>query len=212
MRRALAVTGSLVFTAALVLSGCSSSDDATSAAASVSASPSPTVPASVVWAGEVCVARDGVSTAVSALGRNLSYDVASDRSALEQIDRQLRLQVIALGNAADQLVKALQAVPVDFQAANDLVTTVTKARTDLAESLDAARSHLDAMVSSDNLLAGAAEAAQAVIAAKAAFEAGQALVGSVTDAVSGASGELREAFDAAPQCQGAPASASASAS
>ena len=211
MRPARAV-GPFVVVLALALAGCSSGDDASSSAAATSASPSPTpTPASVVWAGEVCVARDGLGTAVSAFGRNLSYDVTSDRSALEQIDRQLRLQVVALGNAADQLVTALQGVPVDFQAANDLVTTVTKARTDLGESLDAARSHLDAMVSSDSILAGAAEAAQALVAAKAAFAAGQALVGATTDAVSGATGELGEAFDAAPQCQDADTEASASA-
>ena len=155
----------------------------------------------MVWAGEVCVARDGLSTAVSALGRNLSYDVTSDRSALEQIDRQLRLQVVALGNAADNLATALQGVPVDFQAASDLVTTVAKAKTDMTESLAAAKSSLDQMVASDNLLTGAAEAAKALVAAKAAFEAGQAMVTALTDAASGANAELKEAFDAAPQCQ-----------
>ncbi|MFN8170595.1 MAG: hypothetical protein U0R65_01870 [Candidatus Nanopelagicales bacterium] len=202
--RARVVAGAamaVLLACSLALSGCSS-DDASSTAASTSASPSPTpTPSSVVWAGEVCVARDGLSTAVSALGRNLNYDVTSDRSALEQIDRQLRLQVVALGNAADNLATALQGVPVDFQAASDLVTTVTKAKTDMTESLAAAKSSLDQMVASDNLLTGAAEAAKALVAAKAAFEAGQAMVTALTDAASGANAELKEAFDAAPQCQ-----------
>ena len=81
-----------------------------------------------MWAGEVCVARDGLTAAVGALGRNLSYDVTSDRSALEQIDRQLRIQVLAVADNADRLGQALAGVPVDFEAANDLVVSVTKAK------------------------------------------------------------------------------------
>lgn len=204
--------GALLVVGSLALVGCSSSSDASSVSAT-SASPSPTpTPSSVVWAGDVCVARDGLNTAVSALGRNLSYDVTSDRSALEQIDRQLRLQVIALGNAANNLATALKAVPVDFAAANDLVTTVTKAKTDMTESLDATKSHLDQMMSSDNILSGVAEAGQALVAAKATFEAGQAMVTTMADAVSGANGELKEAFDAAPECQSSDAQASPAAS
>lgn len=201
----------LVLGAALVLAGCSSSDDAGGATpTSASPSPSPT-PSSVLWANDVCVARDGVGTALSALGHNLSYDVTSDRSALEQIDRQLRLQVIALGNAADNLASALTAVPVDFQAANDLVATVTKARTDLGEAVTATQENLDAMLSADSIVNGVAAAGRALVSAKAAFAAGQAIVGAVTDAVGGANTELRAAFDAAPACEGTPApSASAS--
>lgn len=198
MRRALAA---LALASITVLAGCSSTPagvDATSA----SASPTPTpTPAPVLWANDVCIARDGVMTSVSALGRNLSYDVTSDRSALEQIDRQVRLQVVALGNAADRLGTALQAVPVDFQAANDLVVTVTKAKADLEESLAATQQHLDAMMAADSIVTGVSEATQALVSARAAFAAGQALVDTSTDAISGANSELRGAFDAAPACQ-----------
>lgn len=201
MRTARAVAA-LALGSVLVLAGCSSSTDAgSSAAPSPSPTPTPT-PSSVLWANDVCVARDGLGTAVSALGRNLSYDTASSRSALEQIDRQLRLQVVALGHAADTLGSALTDVPVDFQAANDLAVTVTKTKADLGEAVAATQQHLDAMLASDSLVSGIGEAAQAVVAAKAAFAAGQALVGAVTDAASGANTELRAAFDAAPACQG----------
>lgn len=199
-RRVVAVAAAAIV--ALSLAACGS-DDASSAPSSAAApSPTPTpTPASVVWAGSVCVERDNLAAAVSALGRNLSYDITSDRSALEQIDRQLRIQVLSVGNAANQLVSALQGVPVDFQAANDLVVSVTKAKDDAQEALDAVTTSLDAMVNADSILTAVAEGGKALVGAKAAFEAGSALVGVATDATTTATGELKEAFDAAPQCQ-----------
>lgn len=193
---------------ATLLAGCSSGgeDAATGSAATSAPAPSPTptpTPAPVVWAGQVCVERQNVKAAVAALGRNLSYDVGSERSALDQIDRQVRLQVLAVGDALNGLGAAIADVPVDFVAANDFVVTATKAKDDTAQALDATRGHLDAMVNSSNVLTGVAEAGQALVAGKAAFEAGQALVGVVTDGASTTNAELQAAFDAAPQCQGA---------
>jgi hypothetical protein len=185
-----------------LLVACGSSDEEAAAPASTAASPTPTpTPSAVIWAGEVCVARDNLNAAVSALGRNLSYDITSDRSALEQIDRQLRIQVLAVGDAANDLGTTLVGVPADLQEANDFVVNATKAKADADEAVAAVKSDLDDMVNADNILDGVASAGSAVIGAKAAFEAGQALVTQVTDLVSAKSGELSEAFDAAPQCQ-----------
>lgn len=201
MRRLAAVVAAVALSLA-PLAGCSSGDVG-SASGSAAASPSPTptpTPTEVVWAGEVCVARDNVSAAVSALGRNLSYDVTSDRSALEQIDRQLRVQILSVGDALNKLGEALSGVPVDFAAANDLVVNVTKAKTDATEAIDQVKASLDAMLAADNILAGVAEAGTALVAAKAAFEAGQALLTVLSDATSSANDELQAAFDAAPEC------------
>ena len=199
MRRGVALTATALLGLA-VLAGCGS-DDASSASSSPAApSPTPT-PAPVVWADGVCAARDNLNAAVSALGRNLSYDVTSDRSALEQIDRQLRIQVLSVANAAGEVQTAVAAVPVDFQAANDLVVVVDKARTDTTEAVDQVKASLDAMVNAENIVTGVAEAGKALVAGKAAFVAGQALVSSVTDAASTANDEVRAAFDAAPGCQ-----------
>jgi hypothetical protein len=199
VRRGVALTATALLGLA-ILAGCGS-DDASSAASSPAApSPTPT-PAPVVWADGVCAARDNLNAAVSALGRNLSYDVTSDRSALEQIDRQLRIQVLSVANAAGEVQTAVAAVPVDFQAANDLVVVVDKARTDTTEAVDQVKASLDAMVNADNIVIGVAEAGKALVAGKAAFVAGQALVSSVTDAASTANDEVRAAFDAAPGCQ-----------
>ena len=57
------------------------------------------------------------------------------------------------------------------------------------------------MVNAENIVTGVAEAGKALVAGKAAFVAGQALVSSVTDAASTANDEVRAAFDAAPGCQ-----------
>jgi hypothetical protein len=196
------IVGAVLLATVVLATGCSSAEEAGQASPTPSPTPTPT-PASVVWAGEVCVARDNLTAAVGALGRNLSYDVTSDRSALEQIDRQLRVQVLSVADAANGVGTALTAAPVDFVAANDLVVSVTKVKDDAAEAVDAATASLDAMMSADDILTGVAEAGKALVAAKAAFEAGQALVTTVADATSTATGELQEAFDAAPQCQDA---------
>lgn len=202
-RRGLIV--SLAMASALLLAACASEAESEASSSTPSPSPTPTpTPSSVVWAGEVCVERDNLSAAVSALGRNLSYDITSDRSALEQIDRQLRVQILSVGNAANGLVTALQGVPVDFQAANDLVVSVTKAKNDTQEALDAVVTSLDAMVNADSILTGVAEGGRALVSAKAAFEAGSALVSVASDATRTATGDLKEAFDAAPQCQDEP--------
>jgi hypothetical protein len=116
--------------ASVLLTACSSSDGAASSS-TPSPSPTPTpTPSSVIWAGEVCVQFADVKASVGALGRNLSYDVTSDRSALDQIDRQLRVQVLSVADSADRLNTALQGVPVDFVAANDMVNSLTKTSAD----------------------------------------------------------------------------------
>ncbi len=189
----------------VLLSACGSADEETTAAGSpnVSASPSSTpTPAPVIWAGEVCVARDNLGAAVGALGRNLSYDITSDRSALEQIDRQLRMQVLSVGDALNTLGETLTGVPADFQEANDFVATTTKIKQDTEEAIAATQANLDAMVNADNVVGGVAAAGQALVSAKAAFEAGTALVSEVTGAISDKGSELSAAFDAAPACQG----------
>jgi hypothetical protein len=193
-----------------VLAGCSSSSEPAASSPSPSPTPTPT-PSSVVWAGQVCVERDNLLAAVGALGRNLSYDVTSDRSAIEQMDTQLRLQALSVANAANQLGTALAAVPVDFKAANDLVVSATKAKQDTTDAVDQVKTSIDAAVNADSVLAGVAEAGKALVAAKAAFEAGKALVSTVTDATSSTNAQLQEAFDAAPQCQASASSAGSSA-
>jgi hypothetical protein len=188
--------------ALLALTACGGSDASTASPSSASPTPTPTpTPESVIWAGAVCEAGDNVKLAVGALGHNLSYDVSSSRSAIEQIDRQLRLQVLSVADAADRMGTAVKAVPVDFTAGTDLANTLAKSGADTKAAVSEVTARLDAAMAADNIVAGAAQAGAAVVAAKAAFEAGQAFVGAITDATSTTNAELRKAFDAAPQCQ-----------
>lgn len=169
---------------------------------STSSTPSPTpTPASVLWADDVCVQRDNVKASVSSLGRNLSYDVTADRSALEQIDRQLRLQALAVADATDRLLTTLSGVPVDFVAANDFVEAVTKSGTDARDAATEVSSRLENAMNAGTVIEAGVEMTAAVVAAKAAFEAGQVFVSTLSDATSSANGELQDAFAAAPACQ-----------
>lgn len=163
-------------------------------------SPTPT-PAAVLWAGQLCTSMDRVKGSVSSLGRNLSYDVTADRSALEQIQRQLTVQMLAVGDATQRLLTTLTAVPADFTAAAELVDTLTKAGGDTQAAVSAVQGHLSAATSAGDVLTAVSEVGQAVIAAAAAFEAGQAFVGAIGSATSDANAQLREAMDSAPQCQ-----------
>ena len=133
----------------------------------------------------------------------------ADASALDQINAQVSAQATAVSDALVALTTTLGAVPVDFTAASQLATSAMKAKEDTAGAIDATRQHLDAMVNAGNLVTGAAEAAQALTAGKAAYEAGSTLVGLLADAASGKNKELQAAFDAAPQCGGTPATTSA---
>jgi hypothetical protein len=207
MRKASLGAAALAFV--ILLAGCGSSGDATGTSASATPTPTPT-PSSIVWAGDVCLAFDDVKKAVGALGHNLSYDVTADKSALEQIDRQLRLQVLSLGDSADRLQATLREVPVDFAAANDMVVTLTKSSGDTKDAVGQVTAHLDAAVNADSIVTAVGEAGQAIVAGKAAYEAGKAFVQGITDATSTASGELKDAFDAAPACRAPSGSPTAS--
>jgi hypothetical protein len=70
--------------------------------------------------------------------------------------------------------------------------------------------HLEAAGSSDSIVTTVAEIGQALIAAKAAFDAGTAVVSAISETTSAATGDLRTAFDAAPQCSSGSGSPTAS--
>lgn len=207
-RRARALAAALTV-ATLALTGCSSSSSEGTSATAAEPTPTPT-PTSVIWAGQVCTDFDNVKAGVSALGRNLNYDVTSDRSALDQIDRQLRIQVLAIADGVDRLLQTLTQVPADFGAAAQFANDVTKSGTDAKAAAQEVLARLDAAKSADNVIAAGKEILAALVAAKAAFQAGQTFVTTITDATSSANSELREAFDAAPECQDATASPSVS--
>ena len=198
----------LLFTVA----ACSSDDEVSGAEGSASAG-SPSAPAEsspaapsleeqqIEWAGRVCISRDRLTEQVTSLGQNLEFDLGLDASVLDQLDRQLRLQVLRVGSAASDLGTVLVTAPVDPADANDWLLSFTEAQEDLQSAVDTTTGHLDAMTSADGLADGLSEGLAAVTAGVAAFEAGKALVSTAQDTYEQAREEFAPAFAAAPQCQ-----------
>lgn len=156
----------------------------------------------VAWAGDVCVARDRLTESVTSLGQNLEFDLGLDASLLDQLDRQLRLQVLGVASAANDLGTVLVTVPVDPVDANDWLVSFTAAQEELQGAVDTTTGHLDAMTSADGLADGLTEGLAAVSAGVEAFEAGKALLTTAQDTYEQAQEEFAPAFAAAPQCQG----------
>ena len=208
MNMRVRVGAALLACSAGLLVGCSSS---TTADTAPTPTPTPTpTPSSVVWAGDVCVAFDRVKTSVGALGHNLTIKTSADASVVDQVSKQLRIQVLAVADAADALQSTLREVPVDFVAANDMVVSLTDPSQKTKSAISDVTTHLDAAGSASNVVAAAGEVGQAISAAGTAFEAGKQLVSAIGDSTTKASGELKKAFAAAPACQSLGASASAS--
>lgn len=157
----------------------------------------------VEWAGRVCVARDRLTESVTSLGQNLEFDLGLDASVLDQLDRQLRLQVLGVASAANDLGTVLVTVPVDPVDANDWLVSFTEGQEELQAAVDTTTGHLDAMTSADGLADGLSEGLAAVSAGVEAFEAGKALLETAQDTYDQAREEFAPAFAAAPQCQGA---------
>ena len=186
---------------AVSLAACGSSTSADSLSASPSPTPTPT-PSSIIWAGDVCVAFAAVKTSVGALGHNLTIKTSQDKSVIDQVSRQLRIQALAIADSVDRLTTTLRAVPVDFVAANDMVANLTTHSDATTSAINDVKSHLDAVGSAGNVIAAAGEVGQALSSAKTAFDAGSGLVSAIGDSTSQAKGQLQEAFAAAPPCQG----------
>ena len=197
---AVVVVG-VVLAIVLVNRGGSDVTSTPTAASTPTALPRPTpTPESVLWAGQVCSDIERVKSGVSGLGRNLDYDVTADASALEQIQRQLTVQVLAVGDAIDRLNMTLVGVPLDETEAVDFANTLSTSGADTKEAVDAVRMHLSAAADAQDVLTAVAEIGQALVAGKAAYEAGSTFVSLIGDATSSATGRLQESFRDAPQC------------
>jgi hypothetical protein len=169
--------------------------------------PTPTRPSleeqQVIWAGEVCVSRDRLVDRVADLGQGLEFDRALDASLLDQLDRQLRWQVLGVASAANDLGTVLVTAPVDPIEANDWVVEFTERQGDLQEAIDRTTGHLDALGAAEGLMDGLVEGGAAVGAASDALLAGQQLVTAAQRASEAAQEEFAPAFAAAPECAAA---------
>lgn len=199
-----------VVASAMVVGGCGNDDASDSAAAATasgstpSASPTPALTLEeeqALWAGRVCRSQDRLAERVGALGQNLAFDLGMDASVLDQLDRQLRVQVLSVASAANDLGAVLVTVPVDPVQANDWLVAFTEAQGRTQDAIDRTTGHLDAMLGAPDLASGLSEGVSAVSAGVEAFEAAQRLVTTAQTATEQAQEEFGPAFQAAPECQ-----------
>lgn len=153
------------------------------------------------WADEFCRSRQALGTAVSGLGSNLDWEFGTDTSVLDQLDRQIRVQVLAIGSAANDLGMLLTQAPVDPAQANDWLVGITEPAQRAQASVDDVTTRLDAMLSADGLLDGIGKAGEVITSGAEAVTAGQELLTAVQETSDAAQAEFAPAFAAAPSCQ-----------
>ncbi len=153
------------------------------------------------WADEFCRSRQALGEAVSGLGSNLDWEFGTDTSVLDQLDKQIRWQVLAIGSAASDLGMLLTKAPVDPTTANDWLVGITEPAQQAQASVDEVTTNLDAMLSADGLLDGIGKAGQVITSGAQAVTAGQELLTAVQETSDAAQAEFAPAFAAAPSCQ-----------
>ena len=172
---------------------------------SAAAQPTPSGPSmeelQTEWADEFCRSRTALGDAVSGLGSNLDWQFGTDTSVLDQLDQQIRWQVLAIGSAANDLGLLLTQAPVDPAKANDWILAVSEPAQQAQASVDEVTTKLDAMLSADGLLDGIGKAGEVITAGTDAVAAGQQLLTAVQQTSDAAQAEFAPAFAAAPSCQ-----------
>jgi len=188
--RVLALGSAVVLT--MGLAACSGSS---------SPSESPSLSAEAQWADSVCTSAKSVETSLNALGSDLSFDPSQGDSAVDQLKTTLKTQASDVNSAIAELGSAVDAVPVDAEGAEQLKTELTNAEKSFQESVqtaaDAVQTAADATTTQDFATASAA----ALVSVKAAEASAKSFATNLSTATSGASSELKAAFDAAPACQ-----------
>jgi len=153
------------------------------------------------WADEFCRSRQALGDAVSGLGGNLDWEFGTDTSVLDQLDQQIRWQVLAIGSAANDLGMLLTKAPVDPTTANDWLVGIAEPAQQAQASVDEVTTNLDAMLSADGLLDGIGKAGEVITSGAQAVAAGQELLTAVQETSDAAQAEFAPAFAAAPSCQ-----------
>lgn len=217
MPRWVVAVGSVVVVAVLVVAAvwASRSEEAAdpvSAASSVApdssatpALPTPSVeptPPIVIWAGEVCEARDVFLASVVEVAGTLEFDPNDPASIGEQFQQQIPGQLDGVQAAAENLGTALGGVPLDYVDAAAALSTLNDRVTELSTAKDEALAHVDAARNADNPVSAGVEWLQAAKSAKDTYDAGIAVKDALGQLTDSADGDLGDAFDTAPRCQG----------
>jgi len=216
MPRWVVAVGAVALLALLVVAGILATraeDDATASAlsspqptssqSSRPATPTPTpTPEIILWASDVCAARDGLISSVVEVAGSLEYDPADPTSIGEQFQQQIPGQLDGVDAAASDLGVALGGIPLDYVDAAVAIPQLQERLAALEIAKDEALGHVDAARGAGNPVGAGVEWLQAAASAKAAYDAGLQVKDSLDDLVASADGDIREAFATAPGCAG----------
>jgi hypothetical protein len=161
--------------------------------------PTPT-PEIVIWAGEVCVARDAFIASIVDVAGSLEYNPEDPASIGEQFQQQIPGQLDGVDAAANQLGTALGAIPVDYIEAVSVVPLLQERIEILGTAKDEALGHVDAAQAAGDPVSAGIEWVRAAAAAKATYDAGVLVKDSLGELAGSADGDVREAFANSPRC------------
>jgi hypothetical protein len=179
----------------------SSLDPAPGAKSTTPATPTPTpTPEIVIWAGEVCVARDAFIASIVDVAGSLEYDPEDPASIGEQFQQQIPGQLDGVDAAASQLGTALGAIPVDYIEAVSVVPLLQERIEILGTARDEALGRVDAAQAAGDPVSAGIEWVRAAAAAKATYDAGVLVKDSLGELTGSADGDVREAFASSPRC------------
>lgn len=161
--------------------------------------PTPT-PEIVLWAGEVCAARDAFLASVVDVAGSLEYDPNDPASIGEQFQQQIPGQLDGVDAAANDLGAALGEIPVDYIEAVSVIPLLQERIDTLTRAKDEAMGHVGSAQSAGDPVSAGLEWLRAAAAAKATYDAGLLVKDSLGELVGSTDGDVRDAFATAPRC------------
>lgn len=200
---ALLVVVGILATRAESEPAAAASPGASASQASPTRPPTPTptpTPEIVIWAGEVCVARDAFIASIVDVAGSLEYNPEDPASIGEQFQQQIPGQLDGVDAAASQLGAALGAIPVDYIEAASVIPLLQERIDLLGTAKDEALGHVDAAQAAGDPVSAGIEWVRAAAAAKATYDAGVLVKDSLGELAGSADGDVREAFAKSPRC------------
>jgi hypothetical protein len=200
MPKWVVAVGAVLLVALLVAAGIwATRTESEPAASASSSSPSPT-PEIVLWAGEVCAARDAFLASVVDVAGSLEYDPNDPASIGEQFQQQIPGQLDGVDAAANDLGAALGEIPVDYIEAASVIPLLQERIDTLTRAKDEAMGHVGSAQSAGDPVSAGLEWLRAAAAAKATYDAGLLVKDSLGELVGSTDGDVRDAFATAPRC------------
>jgi len=191
-------------------SGGGSTGSGSAGPSAASASPTPLSPIQlraiqraerIAWAGQVCQARDRVTSAVADLPGLALQDALAAVLSPQQAQDRLASGLDALTVEMDGLGRALGRAPVDYQEANDALVAVLADVQAFGEARDVAAGSIAAIGQASGPIALVDAIRTAAASVGDAYQAGRAALSTLDGVTSPARGELRDAFNAATPCR-----------